>query len=170
MGPSSCADRAPCPHSYAAAYVVAIASIFFATMKKVRVIHAVLWVYDQYVVLTRLRWTRNWGQKMATVMRRLREQPVCVLVKTDEVRSDFWADLPWDPFLRVTARPRELITPIRSTSCSTSYCMSARTKRPHASRSCISTTTKRVFPRRWKPTGRVSGGRTPVFARGPASS
>lgn len=75
-------------HSYAAAYVLVISSIFFITMKKVRVLHAVLWAYDQYGVLTRLEWTKHWGEKMANAMRHLRKQPVCVLVKTDEVRKE----------------------------------------------------------------------------------
>ena len=108
-------------HSYAAAYVLVISSIFFITMKKVRVLHAVLWAYDQYGVLTRLEWTKHWGEKMANAMRHLRKQPVCVLVKTDEVRKErlfpFFAFIccgvrdgfPWDPFLSMTARGRKLI-------------------------------------------------------------
>ena len=67
--------------------MLVIAAVFFFTMKKVSVLHALLWTYDQYGTLSRVRWTRTWGAKLAGAMRHLRTQPVCVLVRTDEVRT-----------------------------------------------------------------------------------
>lgn len=74
---------------YAAAYVLVIAAVFFFTMEKVRVLHALLWAYDQYSVLSRLPWTRSWGTTLTAAMRHLRTQPVCVLVRTDEINVLF---------------------------------------------------------------------------------
>lgn len=74
---------------YAAAYFLALAAIFQLTLKKVRVLHGLLWAYDQYLVLSRRAWTRTCGAKMAAAVRHLRRQPVCVLVKTDEINVLF---------------------------------------------------------------------------------
>ncbi|EKM52801.1 uncharacterized protein PHACADRAFT_212012 [Phanerochaete carnosa HHB-10118-sp] len=70
---------------YAAAYFLALAAAFQLTMKKVRVLHGLLWAYDQYRVLTRHAWTRTCGENLAAAVSHLRKQPVCVLVKTDEI-------------------------------------------------------------------------------------
>ena len=55
-------------------------------MKKARVVHWLLWVYDQMPWLHQLSWTKRWGDRLTGLVRLLRRQPVCILVKTDEVR------------------------------------------------------------------------------------
>ena len=71
---------------YASGYFVAILAIFYATMKKVRLVHWALWIYDQLPGLHGRKWTRGYDAKLTEVVRILRRQPVCVLLKTDEVR------------------------------------------------------------------------------------
>ena len=95
---------------YAAAYLLAIVAVFYGTMKKVRLLHGLLWTYDQYAVLSRLSWTKHFGEKMATAVRHLRKQPVCVLVKTDEVGASL---IPSDPFLLI----RSLSKRMRADQC-----------------------------------------------------
>ena len=74
------------PVRYAAAYFAAIASLFYLTMKKARVVHWILRVYDQMPWLHQMSWTKRWGDRLTGLVRLLRRQPVCILVKTDEVR------------------------------------------------------------------------------------
>ncbi|KAI0070664.1 hypothetical protein K474DRAFT_1669815 [Panus rudis PR-1116 ss-1] len=74
---------------YAAAYLVVLAAIFYITMKKVRLIRWFLWTYDQSTFFHTSPITNKWGDKVANIMRRMRRQPVCVLVKTDEINRLF---------------------------------------------------------------------------------
>ncbi|KAJ3557519.1 hypothetical protein NM688_g1433 [Phlebia brevispora] len=79
----------PTTIGYAAAYFAAISSLFYVTMKKARVVHWILWLYDQMPYLHALAWTKRWGDRLTTVVRLLRRQPVCILVKTDEINILF---------------------------------------------------------------------------------
>ncbi|KAI0790136.1 amino acid permease-domain-containing protein [Irpex lacteus] len=74
---------------YAAAYFFVIAAFFYGTMKASRLIHAVLWLYDQSKYVRKAAWTRNWGVSLTTAMSHLRRQPVCILVKSDEINILF---------------------------------------------------------------------------------
>ncbi|CAL1697826.1 unnamed protein product [Somion occarium] len=74
---------------YAAAYLVALATIFYVTMKKGRFVRWFLWIYDQSSSLNAFLWTKNWGHRMAKMMMHMRRQPVCLLVKTDEINRLF---------------------------------------------------------------------------------
>ncbi|KAI0689016.1 amino acid permease-domain-containing protein [Cytidiella melzeri] len=74
---------------YAAAYFVVIAAFFYGTMKTSRFVHAILWLYDQSSWLQRTLWARNWGTRLTTAMSHLRREPVCILVKSDEINVLF---------------------------------------------------------------------------------
>ncbi|KAJ7057410.1 hypothetical protein C8F01DRAFT_1372095 [Mycena amicta] len=67
---------------YFAAYLVGLLLVFGATQNQARMLRGVYWVYDQYPVLHRFPQV---GERMVRVMARLRRQPVCVLVKGDEI-------------------------------------------------------------------------------------
>ncbi|KAF7313066.1 AAAP amino acid permease [Mycena kentingensis (nom. inval.)] len=71
---------------YFAAYLIGVLLVFGATQNQVRTLRAIYWIYDQYPALhpSRLSPT-NFGQRMVSAMARLKRQPVCVLVKGDEV-------------------------------------------------------------------------------------
>ncbi|KAJ7136289.1 AAAP amino acid permease [Mycena filopes] len=73
----------PSTAGYFAAYILAGLAVFAATQNQVHLLRAVYWTYDQYPVLH--RWTRTWGTTLVRVMQRLKRQPVCVLVRTDEI-------------------------------------------------------------------------------------
>ncbi|KAJ7054822.1 amino acid permease-domain-containing protein [Mycena amicta] len=67
---------------YFAAYLVGVLLVFGATQNQARMLRGVYWVYDQYPALHRFPQV---GDRMVRVMARLRRQPVCVLVKGDEI-------------------------------------------------------------------------------------
>ena len=73
------------PFRYFAAYFFAVVIFFTATQNKTSLLGWVYWVYDQNPVLHTCRLTRRWGERMIKMTMRLRRQPVCILVKTDEV-------------------------------------------------------------------------------------
>ncbi|KAF9556823.1 hypothetical protein CPC08DRAFT_641000 [Agrocybe pediades] len=74
---------------YFLAYFIGIVVFFSATQSKVQLLRWLYWVYDQYPVLHDLRASMQWGEKLISYMRNLRRQPVCILVKTDEINSLF---------------------------------------------------------------------------------
>lgn len=55
-------------------------------MRKVRVLRWIMWTYDQLPSLHQGYWFGGLEKKLAQLMRLLRRQSVCVMVKTDEVR------------------------------------------------------------------------------------
>ncbi|PPQ71248.1 hypothetical protein CVT26_010990 [Gymnopilus dilepis] len=70
---------------YFAPYFIGIVALFSATQSKVHLLRWLYWVYDQYPSLHE----RAWGDKLVRLTRRLKRQPVCVLVKTDEINTLF---------------------------------------------------------------------------------
>ncbi|KAI0083586.1 amino acid permease-domain-containing protein [Irpex rosettiformis] len=74
---------------YAAAYFIVIAVFFYVTMKASRLVHTVLWLYDQSKFVRTAVWARSWGARLTTAMSHLRRQPVCILVKSDEINILF---------------------------------------------------------------------------------
>ncbi|KAI0798140.1 amino acid permease-domain-containing protein [Abortiporus biennis] len=74
---------------YAAAYLIVIAGIFYATMKKATITRWLFWIYDQTTFLHGYWWSKGWGEKLNNLLRAMRRQPVCVLVKTDEINRLF---------------------------------------------------------------------------------
>ncbi|KAI0338562.1 hypothetical protein BDW22DRAFT_1362598 [Trametopsis cervina] len=72
---------------YAAAYFIVIASVFYGTLKASRLVHVLLWLYDRSTWLQKIVWTRRWGASLTTAMRHLRRQPVCILIKSDEINT-----------------------------------------------------------------------------------
>ncbi|TCD62055.1 hypothetical protein EIP91_007531 [Steccherinum ochraceum] len=79
----------PTTVGYAAAYVIAIVVVFYGTMKKVHLIRLMFWLYDQSPLLHRTSVTKKWGDKMCDAVRRMRRQPVCLLINTDEINRLF---------------------------------------------------------------------------------
>ncbi|KAJ7230350.1 amino acid permease-domain-containing protein [Mycena pura] len=75
----------PSTAGYFAAYLIGVLLVFGATQNQVRLLRAVYWAYDQYPALHRWRASGAWGRALVRVMARLRQQPVCVLAKTDEI-------------------------------------------------------------------------------------
>ncbi|KAJ7748410.1 amino acid permease-domain-containing protein [Mycena metata] len=75
----------PSTAGYFAAYLIGVLAVFAATQNQVHLLRAVYWTYDQYPVLHRWAASKTWGRALVRVMARLKRQPVCVLVKTDEI-------------------------------------------------------------------------------------
>nr|GAT55555.1 AAAP amino acid permease [Mycena chlorophos] len=67
---------------YFAAYLLGVLFVFGATQNKIAILRAIYWVYDQYPGLHRFT---SLGESLVRVMTRLRGQPVCILVKGDEI-------------------------------------------------------------------------------------
>jgi len=59
--------------------------LLFATQNKIHLLRWVYWAYDQNPGMHNWRMSRTWGERLNKVMMKLRRQPVCILVKTDEV-------------------------------------------------------------------------------------
>ncbi|KAH7915894.1 amino acid permease-domain-containing protein [Hygrophoropsis aurantiaca] len=74
---------------YFAAYFIAIMLFFSVSHNKTRVLRWLYWSYDQYPLLHKWRLTRQWGERIIKLMTRLRLQPVCILVKGDEINNLF---------------------------------------------------------------------------------
>ncbi|KAJ7035940.1 amino acid permease-domain-containing protein [Mycena alexandri] len=75
----------PSTAGYFAAYLIGVLTVFGATQNQVHLLRAVYWTYDQYPVLHRWAASKTWGEALVRYMGRLKRQPVCVLVKTDEI-------------------------------------------------------------------------------------
>ncbi|KAJ7159241.1 amino acid permease-domain-containing protein [Mycena crocata] len=75
----------PSTAGYFAAYLFGVLLVFAATQNQVQLLRAVYWTYDQYPALHRLPGSKTWGGKLVAVMKQLKRQPVCVLVKADEI-------------------------------------------------------------------------------------
>ncbi|KAF8183234.1 amino acid permease-domain-containing protein [Mycena galopus ATCC 62051] len=75
----------PATAGYFAAYLLSLLALFGVTQHRVALLHAVYWVYDQYPALHRWRMTKGWGARLVALMGRLKRQPLCVLVKRDEI-------------------------------------------------------------------------------------
>ncbi|KAF8152993.1 amino acid permease-domain-containing protein [Crassisporium funariophilum] len=74
---------------YFAAYVIGIVLVFSMTQNKIHLLRWVYWIYDQHPALHRWRVTSGWGARLIGVMGSLRREPVCILVKTDEINNLF---------------------------------------------------------------------------------
>ncbi|KAG5729852.1 hypothetical protein E4T56_gene13717 [Termitomyces sp. T112] len=79
----------PATAGYFSAYFLGIVLVFTATQNKVHLLRWVYWMYDQYPYLHSSKLTRTWGTKLIDLMTSLRRQPVCILVKSDEVNHLF---------------------------------------------------------------------------------
>jgi hypothetical protein len=73
------------PSRYFAAYLIGVMTVFLVTQKQVQILRIVYWTYDQYPALHRWSVSKTWGKSLIRLMARLKRQPICVLVKTDEV-------------------------------------------------------------------------------------
>ncbi|KAH7928884.1 hypothetical protein BV22DRAFT_1030277 [Leucogyrophana mollusca] len=74
---------------YFAVYFIAIMLVFSVSHNKTQVLRWLYWSYDQYPLLHKWRLTRRWGEQLIKLMTRLRRQPVCILVKGDEINHLF---------------------------------------------------------------------------------
>ncbi|TFK40382.1 AAAP amino acid permease [Crucibulum laeve] len=79
----------PLTAAYFAAYFLGIVVIFTATQNKIYLLRWIYWTYDQYPCLHHCRATMAWGKILINLMTNLRRQPVCILVKTDEINHLF---------------------------------------------------------------------------------
>lgn len=70
---------------YFAAYVIGLVMIFSATQNKVRLLRWVYWLYDQCPSLHTNGFSNGWGQRLVKTITLMKRQPVCILIKTDEV-------------------------------------------------------------------------------------
>ncbi|KAJ7613541.1 AAAP amino acid permease [Roridomyces roridus] len=75
----------PSTVGYFAAYLIAVLSVFWGTQHQVQLLGIVYWVYDQYPTLHRWDASKTWGKWLVRLMARLKRQPICILVKTDEI-------------------------------------------------------------------------------------
>jgi len=72
-------------HSYFAAYFIGITFLFAVAQNKSTVLRLLYWIYDQCPSLHKWYKMDQWGDSLTNTIRRLKAQPVCVLVNTDEV-------------------------------------------------------------------------------------
>lgn len=72
-------------YSYFAAYFIGITFLYIMMQNKSTVLRLLYWTYDQYPSLQKWHRTNQWGDLIATTTVRLKAQPVCILVNTDEV-------------------------------------------------------------------------------------
>ncbi|KAJ7342876.1 amino acid permease-domain-containing protein [Mycena albidolilacea] len=70
----------PSTAGYFAAYLIGVLVVFAATQNQVHLLRAVYWAYDQYPARSKM-----WGAALVGVIARLKRQPVCILVRTDEI-------------------------------------------------------------------------------------
>ncbi|TFK75584.1 hypothetical protein BDN72DRAFT_757165 [Pluteus cervinus] len=80
---------APSTAGYFAAYVVGIVSLFALAQHKIHLIHWVYWLYDQFPSLHESRFSKSWGTKLINHTTKMKKQPVCILVKSDEIHHLF---------------------------------------------------------------------------------
>jgi len=128
-------------HSYFAAYFIGITFLFAVAQNKSTVLRLLYWIYDQCPSLHKWYKMDQWGDSLTNTIRRLKAQPVCVLVNTDEVYIILFASW-WKPNLSTR----------RSTSCFEWSFMCATTKKLHVSRLSTLFPTKKtkVFLLNWK--------------------
>ncbi|KAF5383499.1 hypothetical protein D9757_006168 [Collybiopsis confluens] len=90
---------------YFAIYLVAIVAFFSATQNKTHILRCVYWLYDQFPSLHRWKLTESWGGALIKFVVTLKRQPVCILVKSDEVSPAFGRstglNIPSDPSLQI---------------------------------------------------------------------
>ncbi|KAJ3964665.1 AAAP amino acid permease [Lentinula raphanica] len=79
----------PTISGYFAAYLIATVAFFSTTQNKTRILKWFYGVYDQFPLLHRWSLTRTWGAKIVNLTKILKLQPVCILVKTDEINRLF---------------------------------------------------------------------------------
>lgn len=79
----------PTPYSppvrYFAPYFIGVFLIFLITQNKARILRFVLWFYDHHSRLHALKLTKGWGARIINIIATMKRQPVCILVKGDEV-------------------------------------------------------------------------------------
>ncbi|KLO06622.1 hypothetical protein SCHPADRAFT_923138 [Schizopora paradoxa] len=74
---------------YFSAYAVGIVFFFFVNSNKVQIIRYIYWAYDQTPLLHQWSWARRMSSIFMRLLTSLRQQPVCVLAKCDEIHHLF---------------------------------------------------------------------------------
>ncbi|KAJ7770096.1 hypothetical protein B0H16DRAFT_1673410 [Mycena metata] len=77
----------PVTAGYFMAYLIGVVGVFAVTQKQVTIIRMVYWAYDQDPTLHRWSISKTWGKSLVRRMVRLKRQPICILVKTDEINQ-----------------------------------------------------------------------------------
>ncbi|KAG6337018.1 hypothetical protein ID866_2078 [Astraeus odoratus] len=70
-------------------YFLVLCLGFSIASNKVAILRWIYWAYDQVPLLHECRLTRGWGDGLIAIVRRLKRQPICLLVKTDEINHLF---------------------------------------------------------------------------------
>jgi hypothetical protein len=72
-------------HRYVATCVTVLVTLFSANQKKSTILHGIYWMYDQNPRLHRLHLMEQWENTLVGIMQSLQRNPVCVLIRTDDV-------------------------------------------------------------------------------------
>ncbi|KAJ7838865.1 amino acid permease-domain-containing protein [Mycena olivaceomarginata] len=75
----------PTTVGYFIAYLIGVVSVFGITQRQGFILKMMYWTYDQDPSLHRLSITKTWGKSLVERMGRLKQQPICILVNTDEI-------------------------------------------------------------------------------------
>ncbi|KAE9408696.1 hypothetical protein BT96DRAFT_1013316 [Gymnopus androsaceus JB14] len=79
----------PVTAGYFSGFTIAVAAFFAATQNKTHILRCLYWLYDQFPSLHRWNMTNTLGDTLINLMVTLKRQPVCILVKTDEINHLF---------------------------------------------------------------------------------
>ncbi|KZS91996.1 hypothetical protein SISNIDRAFT_474934 [Sistotremastrum niveocremeum HHB9708] len=79
----------PITLAYFSAYTLAILAVFIIGQNKIHIIRWLYWVYDQAPLLHHFRWSKGWGAWMIDRVRSMKQNTVCVMIKTDEIHQMF---------------------------------------------------------------------------------
>ncbi|KAF8654813.1 hypothetical protein AX16_003382 [Volvariella volvacea WC 439] len=79
----------PTTAGYFSAYFLGIVFLFTVSQNKIHILRWIYWIYDQYPSLHRWGLTTTWGSGVIGAITTLKRQPVCILVKTDEINHLF---------------------------------------------------------------------------------
>ncbi|KAE9408697.1 AAAP amino acid permease [Gymnopus androsaceus JB14] len=79
----------PTTAGYFSGFTIAVVAFFAATRNKTHILRCLYWLYDQFPSLHRWSMTNALGDTLINLMVTLKRQPVCILVKTDEINHLF---------------------------------------------------------------------------------
>ncbi|KAL4267203.1 hypothetical protein AB1N83_003056 [Pleurotus pulmonarius] len=75
----------PTTAGYFAPYFIGVFLIFSVTQNKARLLRFAFWFYDHHSSLHAWRFTKGWGARIIDILAAMKRQPVCILVKGDEI-------------------------------------------------------------------------------------
>ncbi|KAF7440164.1 hypothetical protein PC9H_000508 [Pleurotus ostreatus] len=75
----------PTTAGYFAPYFIGVFLIFLITQNKAGILRFVLWFYDHHSRFHSWKLTKGWGARIINIIATMKRQPVCILVKGDEI-------------------------------------------------------------------------------------